>query len=55
MLNVNGEQQPTRSVAFSYLKAITKFDPVEPEGKVIEEDVSVITLPDNGEILEITW
>ena len=54
-LTINGEEKPTRAVAFSYLKAITKFDPVEPKGQVIDEDVEVITIPDKGDMLEITW
>ena len=52
---VNGEEKQTASVEFSYLKAIAKFDPVEPAGEVMKELVKTITIPDTMDVLEITW
>ena len=52
---VNGKNRLIESAEFSYLKAITKFDPVEPEGTVTKEHVSVVNIAENTDTLEITW
>ena len=52
-LVVNGEERLAGQMKFSYLKAITKFDPVEPAGEVSEEHVKVVEIPDIADNLEI--
>ncbi len=52
---INGREYVVEQVDFSYLKAITKFDPVGREGEVIKEQVKVIEVEDDHSGLEIVW